>query len=71
MKKKYELKGMTCPSCTTHVTGALLQLPEVQQADVQLNPQRVTLTMSKVFDVAELQAHISRTGDYTIMEMVQ
>ena len=49
--------------------GALLQLPEVQEADVQLHPQRAVVTMSKAFDIAELQAHISKSGQYTIKEV--
>ena len=69
MKKNYELEGMSCHDCATTVTGALLQLPEVQEADVQLNPQRATVTMSKSFGVAELQAHISKSGNYTITEI--
>ena len=69
MTKNYELEGMNCSGGLNNVKWALLKIPEVQAADVQLNPQRATVTMSRAFDVAELQAHISKSGNYTITEI--
>jgi copper chaperone CopZ len=68
MKKNYELEGMTCSSCRIKVTGALLKLQEVQEANVELNPQRATITMNRALDISELQAEVHKSGDYTIRE---
>ena len=45
MKNKYQLQGMSCGGCVNHVKHALLEIPGVEDADVQLNPQMVSLTM--------------------------
>lgn len=68
MKKNYELTGMNCGGCVNTVKQALLQIPDVKEAEVQLNPQRAVLTMSKPVDVAELQAQLSKAGHYKIKE---
>ena len=69
MKKNYEIKGMSCGGCVSNVKRALLQIPDVTEADIQLNPQSATLTMSKPVDVEELQAQLSNAGHYSIREL--
>lgn len=70
MKKNYALTGMSCGGCVKNVKNALLQLPGVEEAEVQLNPQTTILTMSKPLDVDELQAQLKKAGHYTIKEIV-
>ena len=70
MKKNYALTGMSCGGCVKNVKNALLQLPGVEEAEVQLNPQTAILTMSKPLDVDELQAQLKKAGHYTIKEVV-
>ena len=69
MKKNYEIKGMSCGGCVSNVKSALLQLPDVTEADVQLNPQSAVLTMSRPVDVEELQAQLKKAGHYSIKEV--
>ncbi len=69
MKRNYEITGMSCGGCVSNVTRTLLQLPDVTEADVQLNPQRATLNMSKPLDVNELQSQLSKAGHYSIKEL--
>lgn len=70
MKKEFELAGMNCGGCVSHVKKALLQLPGVTEAEVQLHPQRAVVIMSKNIDVAELQTQLSNAGNYTIKEFI-
>ena len=70
MKKEFELAGMGCGGCVSHVKNALLQIPGVTDAEVHLHPQRAVLTMSKSIDVSELQTQLSKAGHYTIKEVV-
>ena len=70
MKKEFELSGMSCGGCVSHVKKALLQIPGVTEAEVQLHPQRAVVTMSKNIDVAELQTQLSNAGNYTIKEFI-
>lgn len=68
MTKNYELKGMNCGGCVHTVTNALLKLPDVQEAEVQLHPQRALITMSKSIDLEQLQEQLKKAGHYTIRE---
>jgi len=70
MKKNYEIKGMSCGGCVSNVRRALLEIPEVTEAVVQLNPQSAVLTMSKPIEVEELQAQLKMAGHYIIKEAV-
>ncbi len=67
MKKYYELKGMTCDGCVDNVRNALMELPDVTNADVKLQPQGVLLTMSEPIDTRVLQNQINKAGHYTIL----
>ena len=66
MKKKYQLQGMSCGGCVNHVKHALLQIPGVEDADVQLKPQMVLLTMDEPVAIEVLQAQLAKAGNYTI-----
>ncbi len=68
MKKKYTLTGMSCGGCVNSVKHALLNIPDILEAEVQLQPQSAVLTMSKSIDIIELQAELSKKGNYTIKE---
>ena len=68
MKKEYRLQGMSCGGCVSNVKRALLQVADVTEAEVHLNPQSATITMSKDIDVEELQTQLSKSGHYTIKE---
>jgi len=68
MKKEYELQGMSCGGCVNKVKRALLQVPEVTEAEVHLNPQGAVITMNKSIAVDELQAQLTKAGHYTIKE---
>jgi len=67
MKKYYELKGMSCGGCVNSVKQALMVLPDVIEAEVELKPQGVLLTMNKSIDTKVLQAQIDKVGHYTIL----
>ncbi|WP_255068926.1 heavy-metal-associated domain-containing protein [Lacihabitans sp. LS3-19] len=59
---------MSCGGCVNSVKQALLQIPNVEEAEVYLHPQSAIITMSKLIDVSELQARLSKSGHYTIKE---
>ncbi len=71
MKVKYELEGMNCEGCTNNVKRALLQMPDVTEAEVQLKSQSAVITMNKVISVEDLQAQLSKAGHYTIKETLK
>ena len=70
MKKKYQIQGMSCRGCVSHVKHALLEISGVEDADVQLNPQMVLLTMREPVATAVLQAQLGKAGNYTIKEII-
>ena len=69
MEKTYELTGMSCGGCVANVKRVLQNVPGIEEADVQLHPQKATLSMGKPVDVKELQVQLSRAGHYTIKEV--
>lgn len=70
MKKTYELTGMSCGGCLNSVKQALQQIPDIEDADVQLNPQRAVINMRKPIDVGVLQTQLNKAGHYSIKEVV-
>ena len=70
MKKNYELEGMSCGGCVSNVKRALLQVPNVDDVEVQLRPPGAVITMSKFIDVNELQAQLNKAGHYSIKELI-
>lgn len=70
MKKNYELEGMSCGGCVNNVKKSLLQVPDVENVEVQLHPPGAVITMNKSIDVDELQAQLNKGGHYTIKELI-
>ena len=68
MKKNYELTGMSCGGCVNSVKNALQKFPGVEKAEVHLNPQHAVITTSKAIDLKDLQAQLSKAGNYGIKE---
>lgn len=66
MTHTYQIKGMTCGSCVSKVKSQLLMLPDVESADVTLNPQQAVITMQKHIATEKLQQAVSKAGHYTI-----
>jgi len=69
MKKNYELTGMTCGGCVNNVKRALLQVPDVTEAEVYLHSQSAVVTMNKSINVVEIQTQLSKAGHYSIKEV--
>ncbi len=68
MKVKYQMEGMSCGGCMSNVKQALMQVPDVTEVDVQLNPQSALITMGKSININDLQAQLTKAGHYTIKE---
>ncbi len=70
MTRAYEIEGMSCGGCVNNVKRALLQVPDVTEVTVQLNPQGAVITMNKSIGIEVLQAELNKAGHYTIRELV-
>ncbi len=70
MKKEYAVEGMSCGGCVNKVKRALLEVPDVTEANVQLDPPGAVITMNKFISEEELQAQLTKAGHYTIKELV-
>lgn len=67
MKKKYQIEGMMCDHCRTHVEKALNSIEGVK-ATVTLNPPVATIESEHEISVEELKAVITdKAGDYKII----
>jgi copper chaperone len=61
---------MSCGGCVSNVKRALLQVPYITEAEVQLNPQIIVITMNKSIAIDELQTQLKKAGHYTIKEVL-
>jgi len=60
--RRLNVDGMTCASCVAHVERALLQVPGVQAASVNLATETATVTVAPEVGFAELADAVSRAG---------
>lgn len=70
MKKNYEIAGMSCGGCVNSVKKALLQVPDVENVEVQLNPPSAVIIMNRSIELDQLQAQLNKTGHYSIKELI-
>lgn len=68
MTHSYTVSGITCEGCVAKVKSKLLMHPDVTAADVKLEGQKATVTMSRHLTVNELQEAIGRDTKYVIKE---
>jgi copper chaperone len=61
---------MSCGGCVNSVKRILLQIPDVTDAEVQLNPPTAVLTMNEPILLGKLQQQLSQSGNYTIRDAV-
>ncbi|MHC9622190.1 heavy-metal-associated domain-containing protein [Corynebacterium diphtheriae] len=66
MKKNYHVDGMTCQHCVASVTEELLELPNTQGVDVDLETGRVVVT-GEDFTDAEVKTAVEEAG-FTLRE---
>lgn len=57
---------MTCDGCVSNVKQALMELPDIAEADVQPKSQAVLLTMNQSIDTQVLQNRLAKAEPYTI-----
>ncbi|MEN5086061.1 heavy metal translocating P-type ATPase [Sphingobacterium faecium] len=69
MNQKYQISGMTCNGCRTHVSDKLNQIPGIK-AIVTLDPAEVIIDSEQAIDIEQLNDTLSEIGDYKIRETV-
>ncbi|MFD2648955.1 heavy metal translocating P-type ATPase [Devosia albogilva] len=57
-----DISGMTCASCVARVERALLKVPEVKSASVNLATERATVELAGTTDAAPLLAAVGKVG---------
>jgi cation transport ATPase len=68
MTHTYKLTGMHCESCVTKVRNALAALPDVEKAEVTLNPMQAAVTMKKHIQTDVLNKAVQGAGKYSLEE---
>ena len=63
MQQTFRIEGMHCGGCVARVTRALKSVAD--DAVVTLDPPQATLETSAPLSVDEVQAAVSRAGNYT------
>ena len=63
MKHTYNIIGMTCNGCRSHVEKALQEVPGVTQVSVDLERSRAEIEMEKHIPLEEFQKKLAEGGD--------
>lgn len=69
MNQKYQISGMTCNGCRTHVSDKLNQIPGIK-AIVTLDHAEVIIDSEQAIDIEQLNDTLSEIGDYKIRKTV-
>lgn len=68
MKSTYHISGMHCGACVKKVTQALASVEGVRDVDVSLEGETVELQRNDQVRFQDLDAAVTRAGDYQISE---
>jgi len=71
MTHEYEVTGMSCAHCVVRVQKALEKHPDIEKAEVTLDPAKATIKMKKHVDTPELDKLLAEAGAYHIQETVR
>ncbi|MFK7935569.1 MAG: heavy-metal-associated domain-containing protein [Saprospiraceae bacterium] len=79
MVHTYKIEGMTCGGCAKSVKSALLNMPDVLQAEVDKATDSATITMDRHIPLIALEEQLQRkdpkfhisTDDASVMQMEQ
>ncbi|CAG2533071.1 Copper chaperone CopZ [Maribacter dokdonensis] len=63
MKKRYEIKGMTCSGCRNHVEEAILNVAGVADVSVDFKDAEATVELQFEVPLENLQEALKNTGD--------
>ncbi len=63
--QQYNISGMCCENCITHVKGALAALPEVEKIEVQLEAPQATVSFKNEVPENQIIEAINQAGHYS------
>ncbi len=70
MKQKFQIEGISCGGCVTRVKKTLEEHPNIEKAEIFLEPKGATLiTMTENLSITELQKQLSKLNGYSITEI--
>jgi len=69
VKRKYQIRGVSCTGCVERVKQTLESHPSIEKAEILLTSKGITLiTMKKALSIVELQSQLDELNGYTIVE---
>ncbi len=67
--KKYQISGMCCDNCITHVKSALEALPQVVDLKVQIESPQAVVSFREGISDKEILETINNSGHYAATEI--
>jgi len=65
LERKYQIDGMCCENCITHVKGALEAVPEITNIKVQIESPQAVIQLKKELSEDKILKIIDNAGHYT------
>src|SRR5690606_25432725 len=62
MRHVYEISGMTCNGCRSHVENALKKIPAVKNVVVDLEKSEAVIEMERHIELSELRSALKDAG---------
>ena len=62
MKKKYDIEGMTCAACQSHVENATLKVNGVISCSVNLLNNNMTVEVDESYQDGDIEKSVSESG---------
>jgi copper chaperone CopZ len=69
MKHTYKVNGMHCGACIEKVQKALLSIPDVESAEVTIEPQQAVVTMKRHIETEKLNYAVKSAGKYSLEDI--
>jgi copper chaperone CopZ len=64
---EYNVTGMTCEHCVTHVLAEVSAIPEVSDAALTLSDGRLVVTSTAPLTLETITAAVAEAGEYQVM----
>ncbi len=65
LTRSYQIAGMCCEHCITHVQTALESLPEIESLKVQIEEPQAVITLKSDIEDEKIIAVINNAGHYS------
>ncbi len=69
LERKYQIEGMCCENCITHVKGALESIPQIEDMHIQIEEPQAVISLKEEVASDKILEVINHAGHYSAIEL--